>query len=366
MRHIRSRGNRWYIRFYDAGRSPKEKTVSLPKDSFTRRQIKRKRDELYARWHNDRPDDDPWHNPDFGKGTAGSGSGQSLTSVEAAQKYIDAKTEAGERGERGGWTEASAGPRERVLLRFAREFAPKRARDVKTDHVSKMVYGLDIAQATRRGYHRKIKAMLRWWEEEDLIERVPDLPPVPQSSGRLPAFVSVTDLYKICSLHEAEGGERWMIGAWWFGLFQGLRLSLLTQLRGRNINFSADLISVGDYETDPKGKKHAVIPLVPEARPIAQKWIGNPNARLFREGGASAEQLSRIFTERAREAVPEKPRLSMHKLRSGCAVYWLRRGARLPYVQRLLRHSRIQTTMRYLPLVNADLHDELRRVSIMR
>lgn len=116
---------------------------------------------------------------------------------------------------------------------------------------------------------------------------------------------------------------------------------------------------------EAKGGKAALIPLVPEARPIAVKWMQGapPSDRLFRH--ASADKMSKAFTEARKRALPEKPRLTMHRLRAGCAVYWLRRGARLPYVQRLLRHSQIQTTMRYLRLVDTDLQDEIERVSLL-
>jgi integrase len=386
MRHIRARGHRWYIRFYDASRQPKEKTVSLPKDSFSRRQIKQKRDELYARWHNDDPNDDPWRNPDFGKGTrAGgtSGAAGGQESVTAATKtYVEAKRKAGRRGERGGWTEKSLRSRESLLLKFAGEAGGTRrpAAGVTTEHIDDFVYGRpELAQSTRRGYWRKVKAMLRWWEKEGIIEAAPAMPPKPRPDGRLPAFVSVQDLLKICSeldriterkaegshVSEKTAGRDWMKDAFWFAFYQGLRRELVVSVRLRNIDFRRGEIHVGDFETSPKGDRHAVIPLVAEARPIAEKWRegGEPSDRLFRHAGA--KKLSDAFRECARAAVPEKPRLSFHKLRNGCAVYWLQRGARLPYVQKLLRHAKIETTRKYLRLVRTDLQAEFERVSIM-
>ena len=50
-------------------------------------------------------------------------------------------------------------------------------------------------------------------------------------------------------------------------------------------------------------------------------------------------------------------RISMYTLRHSCATHWLREGKSLIWVNRLLRHSQVQTTMEYVHLAGVDLQE---------
>jgi integrase len=50
-------------------------------------------------------------------------------------------------------------------------------------------------------------------------------------------------------------------------------------------------------------------------------------------------------------------RISMYTLRYSCATHWLREGKPLIWVNRLLRHSQVQTTMEYVHLAGVDLQE---------
>lgn len=64
-------------------------------------------------------------------------------------------------------------------------------------------------------------------------------------------------------------------------------------------------------------------------------------------GGLSSSAVNRRFHKRAEEAGLMRPGLSVHSLRHACATHLLARGADLRYVQALLGHESIQTTVGY-------------------
>lgn len=47
----------------------------------------------------------------------------------------------------------------------------------------------------------------------------------------------------------------------------------------------------------------------------------------------------------------------MYTLRHSCATHWLQEGKPLIWVNQLLRHSQVQTTMEYVHLAGVDLQD---------
>ena len=107
------------------------------------------------------------------------------------------------------------------------------------------------------------------------------------------------------------------------------------------------------------------------ARPFlsGDAWIEppsrNPEDRVF-DAGPGASRPSSSFKRAVRAAAeddetaiaPERAeRISMYTLRHSCATHWLREGKPLIWVNRLLRHSQIQTTMEYVHLAGVDLQE---------
>lgn len=75
-----------------------------------------------------------------------------------------------------------------------------------------------------------------------------------------------------------------------------------------------------------------------------------------RGGRLSKESLSRGIGRLA-QAAGEK--ITLHQFRHTCASELLAAGTRLPHVQKLLGHRRIQTTMQYLHIVDRQLHQAM-------
>lgn len=97
-------------------------------------------------------------------------------------------------------------------------------------------------------------------------------------------------------------------------------------------------------------------------------YTGNtpqPPKRLLFGAGPGARRPSSSFKRAVRKAAEDgdssitearAERISMYTLRHSCATHWLREGKDLIWVNRLLRHSQVQTTMEYVYLAGVDLH----------
>lgn len=112
-----------------------------------------------------------------------------------------------------------------------------------------------------------------------------------------------------------------------------------------------------------KGRKDRLVPLAAGVQQELRSWL----AFSGREMGRKEDQGSYIFygrdglsrpltTRRLQDVVREAVRgagirekaITPHSLRHTAAIGWLRDGASLPVVQRLLGHARVDTTQRYL------------------
>jgi len=126
----------------------------------------------------------------------------------------------------------------------------------------------------------------------------------------------------------------------------GLRASEVGSLRWEAIDLEDRTVTV----IGGKGGKDRVVPFTR----VAADWMGllrrhNPwMVYLAGRKPRSATSLNRQFQRIARECGLDKPGLSFHSLRHSCATHLLKNGADVRYVQELLGHSSVETTMVYL------------------
>ena len=109
----------------------------------------------------------------------------------------------GRAGMAGGWTEKtykSDGP---ILKNFARKTGPNlQASRLRTSHIRSFVYQDQLANATKRGYHRRVRAMLRWAEEQGLLPDPPTMPP-PKKTETRTEVLTEAELEAICAAHRS-------------------------------------------------------------------------------------------------------------------------------------------------------------------
>jgi integrase len=218
-----------------------------------------------------------------------------------------------------------------------------------------------------------IAGWLNWMERRGY--EVPDLPPALRARRKVPSYVTTDELARICKRHlktARKNAERssdpnaptteWMVDAWQFAFWQGLRRSEIVAQRVGGIDLERGMMRVGDETFVPKGQDEAVIPLAKPALLIAEKWMDGADRsdRLFRH--ASSQYLARAFTAAARKEVPEKPGISLHSLRHGRGVDLAEKGKPIQEIQYFLRHRSIDSTMLYVQVANEHLKRSIQSV----
>lgn len=127
----------------------------------------------------------------------------------------------------------------------------------------------------------------------------------------------------------------------------GLRISEALGLKLSEVDFAAHEMRVLG-----KGNKVRRVPLTTKAEALlnsvngSQIWGAQPSVRKLRRWVAGWNALV---------CLPDGTQIHPHKLRHSLATHLLKRGARLPQIQKLLGHSTLATTERYTHLSTEDL-----------
>lgn len=151
-------------------------------------------------------------------------------------------------------------------------------------------------------------------------------------------------------------------------LYTGCRVSELTGLRVRDVNFSSETVRLFG-----KGAKERIVPLHPDLAVILRNYLrvrrvppGSPDPeRLFRSqrGGPLTRHGVHYLIKRIAAAVPgDLPGISAHKLRHTMATMLLENDADLRSIQEILGHASVATTQRYTHVVNRRLREQVEKL----
>ncbi len=133
----------------------------------------------------------------------------------------------------------------------------------------------------------------------------------------------------------------------------GLRGGEIGKLRVSDIDAQERLMVL----RDTKVGKDVVVPITIRASQFLGMLIQGmkPDSPVF---GIGVGWVNTVFKSRAKAAGVLRPGLTAHSLRASCATHLLARGADIRYVQTLLAHGSIQTTVGY----TTELVDNMRRI----
>jgi len=136
----------------------------------------------------------------------------------------------------------------------------------------------------------------------------------------------------------------------------GLRVSEVVNLQIADIDSDRMQISI----VCAKGKKDRIVPLSRSILILLREYYKKykPKKWLF-EGQEPAlpysSRSAQIIFKDAYKAVKLPPKTSFHSLRHSYATHLLDNGTDVKYIQKLLGHNDIKTTLRYLHVTNKDL-----------
>jgi site-specific recombinase XerD len=149
----------------------------------------------------------------------------------------------------------------------------------------------------------------------------------------------------------------------------GMRCGEMTALTVSDIDFNANEVLI----RQGKGRKDRIVPLGSVAKEFLFRWVGkmrgwfvsgedNGFVFLNKRGGKLADSTVRY---RLRfwlyRAGINRPEISPHSIRHSCATHLLENGADIRYVQELLGHESVETTVVY----TRQIVDNLRKVHKM-
>lgn len=197
---------------------------------------------------------------------------------------------------------------------------------------------------------RDLRAFTRWLNDEDLLERAVKVP-MPRLPQRLFPILSDTDLQRVWQ-------SRYMTGPSGLAVRNRAMLALMldTELRREEVaSLTADSLDRDNclLTLVGKGDKQRRVPFSTSVARLINEWIvlrGHEEGRLFWLSGSGVRTVFRkIQVELGLE------QFHPHQLRHQAATMMVRNHVDLESVRRILGHSDITTTSKYLSMSDADL-----------
>jgi len=142
----------------------------------------------------------------------------------------------------------------------------------------------------------------------------------------------------------------------------GLRIQEALELRREQVDLENLLVKVKG-----KGEKHRIVPISFELRRVLYRWLGKHKFGLVFPTLQGREQnqrnMLRDLKDLGRRLSITGVRVSFHTFRHTFAVSYLRAGGNLFYLSRILGHSSVTTTEKYLQSLGVEdlqaVHDRL-------
>ena len=216
-------------------------------------------------------------------------------------------------------------------------------------------------------YCRAINAYLRWLHEEG---HTPELLRIPRlkTEQKLISTFNPTQVRTLVSWKPRTAGERRLHALVSTLLDTGIRIEEALSLKRECVDLENLLITVYG-----KGQKERVIPMSFELRKVLHRWLLSHNFPLAfptRQGAHMTQRnvLRHFKTVATRLGISGVP-VSFHTARHTFAVNYIRNGGDVFRLQRILGHSTLEMTRRYVNLQTEDLsavHNRLSPLANMR
>ena len=225
--------------------------------------------------------------------------------------------------------------------------------DLTVDDLKRyMVFILQEQGITENTAHSRLNALKFYFEQVLGREKFFFEIPRPKKALKLPKVISEEKIIKGLLAVENKKHRTLLLLAY----SAGLRVSEVISLKITDINSDRMQITVNHA----KGKKDRVVTLSETLLPLLREYykLYKPGTWLF-EGQDSNEHYSsrsaqQIFKD-AYKKLGLPAQCSFHSLRHSFATHLLENGTDISYIQKLLGHNDIKTTLRYTQISNKDI-----------
>lgn len=149
-------------------------------------------------------------------------------------------------------------------------------------------------------------------------------------------------------------------------LRSGMRIGELMRVRVEDVDMEEKSIRIG---ADGKNRQGRIVYFTEDARAAIEEWMrermrgGVDSEYMFaKKKGVLSYSGFRYISDRHFSRAGLKGRYTLHSIRHTYATLLVNAGMDIPYLQRLMGHDSVQTTLRYAVVDEREAHEEYYRV----
>jgi len=227
------------------------------------------------------------------------------------------------------------------------------------DFVIKLVRHPDISTSSVNNFISSIKFFYKHILKREFDDNLFYRPKVEES---LPTVLSLEEIYEITnSIKNLK--HRCLIELTYSA---GLRRSETLALKITDIDFGRGVINI----KQGKGKKDRTVMLADSLKTTLPQYFKEyqPEVYVFESPtkGAYSATSMRMILKKAVEAIQTHKHVSLHTLRHSFATHLLENGTDIRYIQAMLGHSDIKTTLRYTKVATSQIKKIKSPLDLMR
>lgn len=227
------------------------------------------------------------------------------------------------------------------------------AKDLAPDQLQRYIlYCINTLKLSENTVHSRINALKFYYEQVLHNEKMFFEIPRPKKSAKLPKVLSKERIADL--INSIENTKHKTIVMLTYAC--GLRVSEVVSLKVKHIDGQRKTV----YLENAKGKKDRVVSLSPNMLIMLREYYKayQPKEYLFegqfKDTHLSARSIQEVINKTKKKAGVTQEG-GMHMLRHSFATHLLDKGIDIVFIQKLLGHNDIRTTLRYLHVTNKDL-----------
>lgn len=277
-----------------------------------------------------------------------------------------------------GMAESTGGLISSIFRMFERLGRPGKLSEISSIHIDQFIAGRrrqGVRDTTIRGDLMHLRSAFNWMKRRKLIAEVPaiDLPKRAKAQKAMKGRPITQEEFDSILAQTDDISWQWLLkGLWWSGLRLGEALALRWKpgMGGMHIDFSHGQPMFRIPASAQKNHEEDILPMAPEFQDMLliapeQYRVG----KVFHPPFHSLESVSQFISELGKKAgvVVDQSRgqikyASAHDFRRSFGNRWAMNPRITPQIlMRLMRHERIETTMRYYVGKNALLVSDICR-----
>lgn len=213
-------------------------------------------------------------------------------------------------------------------------------------------YCSEKLRLTENTLHSRMNGLKFYYEQVLSREKLFWDIPRPKKAIQLPKVLSKEEMIRLLKAIENIKHKTMLM----LGYGCGLRVSEITGLETKDVDEDRRLLLI----CRAKGKKDRIVSLSPVMLVMLREYLVKykPEKYLFEgqyKGTAYSSRSLQAIIETAKNKAGISKTGSMHMLRHSFATHLLEKGTDVVFIQKILGHNDLKTTLRYLHVTNKDL-----------